>query len=476
MAFIPVILSGGAGARLWPISREALPKPFIQLPDGQTLLGKTMRRAARLPSVARMLVVTNRDYYFLTRDEHQALGQSAPALDFLLEPLGRNTAPALCAAALDVARVDGEAAIMLILPADHLIRNVEAFAAAVAEARSLAAQGWLVTFGVRPTAPETGFGYIEAGEALSGKASRIRRFVEKPALETAKAYVADARYRWNSGMFCASAGALIEAFRAHAPDVLTAVEAAVGAIDARMSPRVLADAHFRTAPDISFDYAVMEKAERRAVVHAEFDWSDIGSWSAVAELTPADAEGNRVNGKAVLLDTQRCFIQSERLVAGVGLEDLLIIDSVDALLVARADRSQDVKAVVQKLKLASHDSVREHRTIRRPWGSFTVLEAGERFKIKRIVVKPGASLSLQMHHHRSEHWVVISGTAKVVNGEQELLIRPDESTYIRAGTSHRLANPGHIDCVMIEVQTGDYVGEDDIVRLEDRYGRVPPTS
>jgi mannose-1-phosphate guanylyltransferase / mannose-6-phosphate isomerase len=296
--------------------------------------------------------------------------------------------------------------------------------------------------------------------------------VEKPDLASAQAFVAGGRHSWNSGMFCATAGALIEAFRVHAPGVLTAVEATLAAMDRRVLPCVLPEALFRDVPDVSFDYAVMEKAARRAVVRAGFDWSDIGSWSAVAGLTPPDAQGNRVNGDAVLIDSARCFVQSERMVAAIGLEDLLIVDSADALLVARADRAQDVKAVVEKLKLASHESVRHHRTIRRPWGSFTVLEAGERFKIKRIVVKPGASLSLQLHHHRSEHLVVISGTAKVLNGDRETIVRPDESTYIRAGASHRLSNPGQIDCVIIEVQTGDYVGEDDIVRLEDRYGRA----
>jgi mannose-1-phosphate guanylyltransferase / mannose-6-phosphate isomerase len=472
MAFVPLILSGGAGARLWPISREALPKPFIALSDGETLLLKTMRRAAALASVSRLLAVTNRDHYFLTRDEYEALGAGAPALDFLLEPVGRNTAPALCAAALEIARHDGDACVMLVLPADHLIRDEAAFHAAVAEAVSLAAEGWLVTFGVPPTRPETGFGYIEAGKALSATASEVARFVEKPDLASAQAFVAGGRHSWNSGMFCATAGALIEAFRVHAPGVLTAVEATLAAMDRRVLPCVLPEALFRDVPDVSFDYAVMEKAARRAVVRAGFDWSDIGSWSAVAGLTPPDAQGNRVNGDAVLIDSARCFVQSERMVAAIGLEDLLIVDSADALLVARADRAQDVKAVVEKLKLASHESVRHHRTIRRPWGSFTVLEAGERFKIKRIVVKPGASLSLQLHHHRSEHWVVISGTAKVLNGDRETIVRPDESTYIRAGASHRLSNPGQIDCVIIEVQTGDYVGEDDIVRLEDRYGRA----
>ena len=468
---IPVVLSGGAGSRLWPVSREALPKPFIKLPDGETLLLKTMRRAVGVADGSGVLAVTNREYYFLSRDEYEALGKGTPPLDFLLEPVGRNTAPAICAAALHAVREHGDKVVMLVLPADHLIRDEAGFRKAVAEARKLAADGWLVTFGIRPTGPETGFGYIEAGEPLSANAFDVKRFVEKPDLATAKAYIAEGRYTWNSGMFCASAVAIIEAMRAHAPEVLKAVEATLAATDYAKTPRILPEAPFAKAPDVSFDYAVMEKAGKRAVVPASFDWNDIGSWSALAELTSPDAQGNRVSGEAVLIDAAGCFVQSDRMVAAVGVEDLLIIDTPDALLVSRRDRAQDVKSVVQRLKLVSHDSVHHHRTVHRPWGTYTVLEEGKRFKIKRIVVRPGASLSLQMHHHRSEHWVVVSGMAKVVRGDEELYIRPDESTYIRAGTAHRLSNPGAIDCVLIEVQAGDYVGEDDIVRLEDRYGR-----
>ena len=466
-----MILSGGAGARLWPISREALPKPFIKLPDGETLLLKTIRRAVAVADGNGVLVVTNREYYFLTRDEYDVLGKGAPVLDFLLEPVGRNTAPAICAAALHAAREHGEQVVLLVLPADHLIRDEAAFRGAVAEARKLAGEGWLVTFGIAPTRPDTGFGYIEAGDALSTNASSVKRFVEKPDVASAQAFVKAGNYAWNSGMFCASAGSILEALRNHAPQVLRAVETTLAATDYGKTPRVLAEAPFAAAPDVSFDYAVMEKAGKRAVVRAGFDWNDIGSWAALSELTSADAQGNRVSGEAVLLDAAHCFIQSDRVVAAVGVDNLLIVDTADALLVAHRDRAQDVKAVVQRLKLASHESVRRHRTVNRPWGTYTVLEEGERFKIKRIVVKPGASLSLQMHHHRSEHWVVVSGMAKVVRGEEELFVRPDESTYIRAGMVHRLSNPGAIDCVMIEVQAGDYVGEDDIVRVDDKYGR-----
>ncbi|MGQ0654208.1 MAG: mannose-1-phosphate guanylyltransferase/mannose-6-phosphate isomerase [Betaproteobacteria bacterium] len=470
-ALVPVILSGGAGARLWPVSREALPKPFIRLPDGETLLAKTLRRAVASAAGGAVLTVTNREYYFLTRDEYASAAKGVE-LDYLLEPAGRNTAPAICAAALHIARRHGEDCVMLVLPADHLIHGEGAFLDAVGQARGLAAQGWLVSFGIAPAAPDTGFGYIEAGAAIAGAAHEVKRFVEKPDLASAREMVASGRFSWNSGMFCFSAGTVLAALERHAPEVLRSCRAALDGAAAGSQPPVLAQAEFAAAPDISFDYAVMEKAERRAVVGGAFDWSDVGSWSAIASLVPADAAGNRINGEAVTIDAAGCFIQSDgRVVAAVGVENLLIVDTPDALLVAHRSRAQDVKAVVQKLKLSAHESVRHHRTVHRPWGTFTVLEEGPRFKIKRIVVKPGASLSLQLHHHRSEHWVVVSGMAKIVNAETEKFLRPDESTYIRAGTPHRLSNPGAIDCVMIEVQTGDYVGEDDIVRLEDRYGR-----
>ena len=469
-AFVPVILSGGAGTRLWPVSREALPKPFIKLPDGESLLQKTLKRAMALPDVTAVLTVTNRDHFFLTRDEFERTA-GAPPLDYLLEPFGRNTAPAIAAAALRVAAIHGDDAQLLVLPADHLIDDLAAFAASTAQARKLAAAGWLVTYGIAPTAPETGFGYIEAGAALDG-GYRVARFVEKPDAGKAAGYLAAGNFTWNSGMFCFAAGTMIEALRRHAPQLLAAVEATLAATDFAKPPAVLAAEAFKQVADISIDYAVMEKAEKVAVVPAGFDWSDIGSWNALAELTPPDGRGNRVAGEAVLVDASNCYVQGEeRVVAAVGVDNLLIIDTADALLVAERGRAQDVKAVVQQLKLTAHDSVHHHRTVHRPWGSYTVLEEGERFKIKRIVVRPGASLSLQMHHHRSEHWVVVSGMARVVNGEQEIFIRTDQSTYIPAGTPHRLSNPGVIDCVMIEAQTGDYLGEDDIVRFEDKYGR-----
>jgi mannose-1-phosphate guanylyltransferase / mannose-6-phosphate isomerase len=471
--FIPIILSGGAGTRLWPVSREALPKPFIKLPDGESLLLKTMRRALACANGAGVLTITNKDYFFLTRDEYACLGTRTSDQDFLLEPVSRNTAPAIGAAAVHVARQYGEDAVMLVLPADHLIVDTRRFIDAVNKAAQLAEQGWLVTFGITPSRPETGFGYIEAGKALSVDCSAVKRFVEKPDAATAERYIAAGSYSWNSGMFCFAAGTVLKAMHKYAPEVARAMESTIAKTDYNRTPRVLAEGEFVACPDISFDYAVMEKAEKTAVVRAAFDWSDIGSWTALADLTPADQANNRVNGEAVLVDAVGCFVQSkDRIVAAVGVEDLVIVDTADALLVSTRERAQDVKAVVQRLKLTSHNSVRHHRTVHRPWGTYTVLEGGDRFQIKRIVVKPGASLSLQMHHHRSEHWVVVAGMAKIVNGDKEMFVGPDQSTYIPAGTVHRLINPGVIDCVLIEVQTGDYLGEDDIVRLEDRYGRT----
>lgn len=469
---IPVILSGGAGTRLWPVSREALPKPFIRLSDGDSLLQQTLRRAASVPGVRDVVTVTNRDHYFLTRDEYAASGLNTLSHHYLLESAGRNTAPAIAAAAMYIAKRFGNEAIMLVLAADHLIQDVDGFRVAVDQACHLASEGKLVTFGVRPDRPETGFGYIECGDSFDTGGFRVRRFVEKPDLETAQAYVASGQFLWNSGMFCFSAGALLDAMKTFAPEVFSAVDGTMAATDVGQQPVVLDVDAYSAAQDVSIDYAVMERAADVAVVPATFDWSDIGSWNALAELTAPDEAGNRVNGAAVLVDAQGCYVQNDgRMVALLGLENVCVIDTPDALLVADRARVQDVKRIVQELKLQSHDSVRHHRTVHRPWGTYTVLEEGDRFKLKRIVVKPGAKLSLQMHHHRSEHWVVVSGMAKVVNGEHEVFVRPNESTYIPAGAQHRLENTGLMDCVMIEVQVGEYLGEDDIVRLSDTYGR-----
>ncbi|MBL8376822.1 MAG: mannose-1-phosphate guanylyltransferase/mannose-6-phosphate isomerase [Burkholderiales bacterium] len=472
MKLIPTILCGGAGSRLWPVSRDLHPKPFIPLADGKSLLQHAFMRAARLDSTAEVLTVTNRELLFKTSDEYQEVNSGGLPTSFILEPVGRNTAPAIAAAALVAARHHGDDAVMVVLPADHLIKDLAAFQAAVTAATQLAAQGSIVTFGIRPDAPETGFGYIEA------EGNRVLRFVEKPPLERAREYVASGRFLWNSGMFCFQAGAMLAEMRLHCPDVLAATETCVAASseisgDARRQLDLDAKT-FAQAPDVSIDYAVMEKSRQVAVVPCSIGWSDIGSWNALADLVPADAQGNRVSGEAILHNTSNTYVQSEqRLVAAVGVRDLLIIDTADALLVADRATAQDVKHIHAELKRRGNEIHKLHRTVHRPWGTYTVLEEGARFKIKRIEVKPGASLSLQMHHHRSEHWIVVSGMAKVVNGEQNLFVSTNESTFIPAGHKHRLENPGVVNLVMIEVQSGEYLGEDDIVRFEDKYGRSP---
>lgn len=474
MKLIPTILCGGAGSRLWPVSRELHPKPFIRLADGQSLLQKAWLRGAALPDVAEVLTVTNRELFFKTEDEYrEAAGTSHKGLanSFILEPFGRNTAPAIAAAALQVAAIHGEDALMLVLAADHLIADQTAFASAVAQATQLAQQGKLVTFGIQPEAPETGYGYIEAD------GNTVLRFVEKPSLEKAQEYLATGRYLWNSGMFCFAAGAMLREMAQHCPAILTAtracIEQASKATGKGFSQIEITPDTFAQVPDDSIDYAVMEKSRNVAVVPCSIGWSDIGSWSAVGDLTAPDCKGNRIEGEVQLHDVNNCYIQSnERMVGAVGVSNLIIVDTPDALLVVDRSRAQDVKHVYASLKAQGHDAHKLHRTVHRPWGTYTVLEEGPNFKIKRIEVKPGASLSLQMHHHRSEHWVVVSGAAKVTNGDHEILIKANESTYIPAGHKHRLENPGVVDVVMIEVQSGEYLGEDDIVRFQDNYGRV----
>jgi len=471
---IPVILSGGAGSRLWPVSREAYPKPFIRLPDGKTLLRKTIDRAARVGTADVLMTVTNREYYFLTKEEYERTGRRDKQL-FLLEPCARNTAPAVAMAAFQAAARYGADTQLLILPADHLIEDHEAFAAAVQVAQKIARTGALATFGIVPTRPETGYGYIEAGSATEvDGCQRVARFVEKPSAETAAQFVASNNFLWNSGMFCFGAEAFLNALERCSPNLYRAARTCWESTEDRDEDKVQLNAdHFAKLDDISIDYAVMEKHDNVAVVRASFPWNDIGSWSAVGELTPPDEKGNRISGEAITVDTRDCYIQSEgRVVAAIGVKNLIVIDTPDALLVTDKSRVQDVKQVVSQLKLQNHATHQVHRTVHRPWGSYTVLEEGPNYKLKRIVVKPQASLSLQMHHHRSEHWVVISGTAEVVNGTKQYTIRTNESTFIPAGRKHRLANRGPEELAIIEVQTGSYVGEDDIVRFEDVYGRA----
>lgn len=477
MDLIPVILSGGVGSRLWPVSREAHPKPFMTLPDGQNLIQKTFLRAAALEDVSEILTVTNRELLFKTEDEYRTVNKAGLAQGYILEPFGRNTAAAVALAALQLKAAHGSEAHMLVLAADHLIQDEAAFAEAVTKALVLSEAGWLVTFGIKPQYPETGFGYIEAADSALEGGLKVARFVEKPDLQTAEAYVAAGNYFWNSGMFCFQVGAVLEEFALHAPDVLSAAAAALGRSRETTADRYRCLAvdpdSFAQVPDISIDYALMERSSKVATVPCDIGWSDIGSWNAVSELTEANSDGNRFEGEVLSHNARNNYVHSEdRLTALVGVEDLLIIDTADALMIAHKDHAQDVKHIVTQLKKSGRTLHQLHQTVHRPWGTYTTLENGERFKIKRIVVKPKASLSLQMHHHRSEHWIVMSGMAVIVNDDLELMLNTNESTFIRAGHRHRLSNPGVIDLVLIEVQSGDYLGEDDIIRFEDVYGRA----
>ena len=473
---VPVILSGGPGTRLWPVSREGLPKPFMKVGSRYSLLQEALLRGEVLPGAERSVVVTNRDYLFLSRDEVDALGNQVRPARYLLEPVGRNTAPAILLAAFAVAQWHGDDAVMLLMPADHVIEDRAAFADAVARAEALTRGGRLVTFGIRPTRPETGYGYVELGDTLGADGYRVKRFVEKPDAARADEFVQNPNFLWNSGIFCFRACDMIAAFDALEPemakagrDCWAASKPATSAADAIELDAIC----FARMRSVSIDYAVFERAPEVAVVPCSIGWSDVGSWKEIADLYEPDAAGNRSDGDVMFLDSRDSFVMAEgRIAAAIGVNNLIVVDTPDALLIADRDRAQDVKKIVERLKASGSDKHALHLTVARPWGTYTVLQNSARFKIKRVEVKPGASLSLQMHQHRNEHWVVVSGTAQVVNGDATLTLQTNESTYIPAGHKHRLENPGEENLVIIEVQVGDYLGEDDIVRFEDRYGRV----
>ena len=480
MKILPVVLSGGSGSRLWPVSRALYPKPFLRLPDGRSLLCAAFERAGALQDTPGMLLVTNRDYAFQCQDEFVASG-AAGTLHSILEPVGRNTAPAIAMAAWFARERWGGDTVLLAIAADHLIVPQDAFQNDVAAAAALAQQGWIATFGIRPIYPETGYGYIEIDRARPvGGGFAAAKFKEKPAPDVAARYILDGAHYWNSGIFCMRADLYLEELESHQPALAAAAATAWSEarerkvrLDPASQTIELAPESFAALDDISVDYAVIERSHRVAMVPASFEWSDIGSWRAVSELIAPDTDGNRIVGRALALDTRNTFIQSgHRLTAAVGVEDLLIVDTEDALLVAHASRAQDVKRITDRLRAEGHETQKLHRTVHRPWGSYTVLEEGSDHKIKRLSLKPGACISLQSHEHRSEHWVVVEGEARVTRNGETLTLGRDQSTYIPAGTRHRLENAGSEPLIVIEVQTGRYLGEDDIQRFEDRYGRT----
>ncbi|WBA84121.1 mannose-1-phosphate guanylyltransferase/mannose-6-phosphate isomerase [Endozoicomonas sp. GU-1] len=491
---IPVIMSGGSGSRLWPQSRSLYPKQFLPLVNEDTMLQNTISRMDGLGSVSAPLVIANEEHRFLVAEQIRQIGRQASAI--ILEPVGKNTAPALALAALKAQSLSEEKdPLLLVLAADHVIQNVQAFHQAIEAALPAARDGKLVTFGIVPTYAETGYGYIKALNHKGTKAQSfssdkqketfvpsclcgekimpVEQFVEKPDLETAQGYLASGDYYWNSGMFLFKASRYLEELNKFRPDILQACEKAMAVESADLDFVRLDEAAFHACPDESIDYAVMEKTTDSVVVPLDAGWSDVGSWTSLADICEKDESGNAFQGDVLLHDTRNTYVRSEKkLIATVGVDDLIITDSDDAILVAHKDRVQDVKKIVERLKVANRSEAKLHRKVYRPWGAYDSIDMGDRFQVKRITVKPGAQLSLQMHHHRAEHWIVVKGTALVTNGDQEILLTENQSTYIPIGVVHRLENPGKFDLELIEVQSGGYLGEDDIVRFEDTYGRT----
>ena len=477
---VPVLLSGGSGTRLWPLSRETHPKQFQPLVGDGSLLQATWRRIEGLAGMAAPIVVANEEHRFMVAEQLRQLGVAPAAL--LLEPVGRNTAPAIAVAALQ-AMASGDDPLLLVLPSDHVIRDVPAFHAAVHAATAAAAAGALVTFGIVPTGPETGYGYIKSAvptlpvggqEAGQAGVRAVDRFVEKPDLATAQAYVASGDYFWNSGMFLFRASVFLAELQRLAPAMVAAAKAALAGARRDVDFLRLDRAAFEACPADSIDYAVMEKTAAAAVLPISVGWNDVGSWAALWEIAEQDGDGNAHHGDVVAHGCRNTLAWGDgRLVALLGLENVVVVDTDDALLVAARDQVQQVKDIVARLKAEKRPEASVHRKVYRPWGSYDGVDSGERFQVKRIVVKPGAALSLQMHHHRAEHWIVVSGSARVTCDERVFILAENQSTYIPLGSKHRLENPGKVPLELIEVQSGSYLGEDDIVRFEDVYGRTP---
>lgn len=465
----PVILAGGTGSRLWPLSRAMYPKQFLPLEGEQTMLQATFSRLEGL-SCGPSIVICNENHRFIAAEQLRSQND-LPTI--LLEPAARNTAPAVALAAL-YAMQSSEDPVLLVLAADHIIDNEKAFNVAVSQALPLAESGKLVTFGIVPTAPETGYGYIQRGALLADKKSfAVLSFVEKPSFKTATDYVSSGEYYWNSGMFMFRASRYLAELAKHRPDILEACEDAMGSTIKDLDFVRIDQKAFNRCPEDSVDYAVMEKTRDAVLVPLDAGWSDVGSWSALWDIGTKDAEGNVVHGDTLLHDCKNSFVHSSsRLVTMVGMENTIVIETKDAILVVDKNRVQDVKSIVNSLKKQGRSEVNLHREVYRPWGKYDSIDVGYRYQVKRITVNKGEKLSIQMHHHRAEHWIVVSGTAKVTNGDKELILTENQSTYIPVGVVHGLENPGKIPLEMIEVQSGSYLGEDDIIRLSDQYGRI----
>ena len=463
---LPVILSGGSGTRLWPLSREAYPKQFLPLAGEKTMLQATWERVAALAAQA-PIVVANEAHRFVVAEQLLQVGVAPQAI--LLEPVGRNTAPAIAVAALE-ATATGDDPLLLVLASDHVITDPAAFHTAVLAAAPAAAAGKLVTFGIVPTGPETGYGYIKAAAGDGVRA--VERFVEKPDLATAEDYVASGDYFWNSGMFLLRASRYLTELERLAPAMAEGCRSAFARAVRDADFTRLDSAAFAAVPSDSIDYAVMEKTADAVVIGLDAGWSDVGSWSALRDVSVRDANGNASRGDVIAIDCHNSYAYGEHLIAMVGLDNVIVVETEDAVLVAHADKVQQVKEVVARLKAEGRPEATWHRKVYRPWGAYDSIDQGERFQVKRITVKPGGTLSLQMHHHRAEHWIVVSGTAEVTRGEEVILLAENQSTYIPLGVTHRLRNPGKLPLELIEVQSGSYLGEDDIVRFEDTYGRA----
>lgn len=467
---IPVILSGGSGSRLWPLSRALHPKQFLSVSGEQSLFQATLSRLASvLEGPLSPIIVSNQDHRFLVAEQCRALGVRPQAI--LLEPVGRNTAPAIALAVLQ-SLASGKDELLLVLPADHAISDLDALKSAIEQGVPAAEQGRIVTFGIVPDKAETGYGYIRVAHK-SSDVQPVDAFVEKPDLETAQAYLEDGRYYWNSGMFLFKASTMLSELRTYASAVLEAAELALAGCQHDLDFIRLQESNFAAAPDISIDYAVMERSDAVSVVPLDAGWNDVGSWSAVWEIADKDQHGNACRGDVLLESTQGAYVHAEhRLVSVLGLDNVVVVETADAVMVASRERAQDVKRLVDRIKANSRSEATLHRKVYRPWGAYDSIDQGTRYQVKRITVAPGQKLSVQMHHHRAEHWIVVTGTAKVFLGEKELLLTENQSTYIPVGIVHALENPGKIPLEMIEVQSGTYLGEDDIVRLDDLYGRV----